>query len=349
MTPFRVFRVVLLGWRVSRLWFFVGLVHEDLHGFRDFAGAFSVGRFFVSVELVMPCYKPFSAWQPLEGGQLVFSERKGCREILLACGQCIGCRIKKQNGWAVRAMCESQMHDQSWFITWTYADEHLPQYGSLNYRDVVLLNKRLRKKFGSFRFFVAGEYGDSFGRCHWHSLNFGLRLPDLDFATGSGGKPIYRSKSLEDCWGKGFVYIGLVTPASARYCATYTVKRITGARAEEHYSRVIPETGEIVQVQPEMARMSLNPGLGATWLDKYWREVVTHDGVVSDGRINPMPRYFDRRIRAFDDDVLVSSIEAKLDVKRAEFADANAWDCTPERLLVREQCTLARVKFHGER
>lgn len=294
----------------------------------------------------MPCYKPITAFKPLEGGAVVFSEKKGCREIQIPCGQCIGCRIKRQNAWAVRAMCEAQLHVENWFPTFTYADENLPMYGSLNYRDMQLALQRMRRRFGSFRYFVAGEYGDSFGRCHWHALMFGLHLPDLDVVKMVGGQPIYKSKLLEEAWGKGNVYLGLVTPQSARYCATYTVKKINGDRAEDHYTRVISETGEIVKLAPEMARMSLNPGLGAAWLDKYWPEVVTHDGVYFDGRKNPVPRFFDKRLRAFDDDALVASIESVLDSRRAEAAKAGAADLTRERLAVREQCAIARVKFH---
>lgn len=297
----------------------------------------------------MPCFKPVTAFQPLEGGSLCFSEKKGCREIQIPCGQCIGCRLRKQNAWAVRCMAEAQMHDENWFVTWTYADEHMPLHGSLDYRDMQLTNKKLRHDLGKFRFFVAGEYGDSFGRCHWHSLMFGLRLPDLEVVKTVGDQPIYKSKRLEDAWGRGHVFLGLVTPQSARYCASYTLKKVNGDLAEERYTRVIAETGEIVKVAPEMARMSLRPGIGAAWLEKYWPEVVAHDGVCMNGRVNPMPRYFDKRLRMFDDDALVASIESELDSKRAEGVARAADNLTRERLAVREQCAVARVKFYAER
>lgn len=297
----------------------------------------------------MPCFKPLTAFQPLAGGAVVFSEKKGCREIQIPCGQCIGCRCRRQNAWAVRAMCESQLHECNWFPTFTYATENLPMHGSLRYSDIQQCWRNLRKRVGSFRYFVAGEYGDSFGRAHWHALMFGLNLPDLERVNTSGDQPIYKSKILEEAWGKGFVYLGLVTPQSARYCASYTVKKVTGQRAEEHYQRVIPETGEIVSVAPEMARMSLKPGLGAAWLDKYWPEVVEHDGVCMDGKIHAMPRFFDKRLRAFSDEKLVAEIESKLDSERAKALERCSADLTRERLAVREQCAIARVKFYAER
>lgn len=313
----------------------------------------------------MPCYHPIEAFQPLQGGRVVFEKpnrgRKakgfddffssGHKEIQIPCGQCIGCRLARQNAWALRAMCEAQSHSQNWFVTLTYDDAHVPMHGALVYRDVQLFNMRLRKKGLKFRFFVAGEYGDTFGRCHWHALMFGLELPDIDVVkTVGNGHPIYKSPMLEKAWGKGFVHIGLVTLASARYVASYTLKKITGERAADHYSRVDSATGEIVELPPEMARMSRRPGLASEWLNKYWREVVTHNAVVKDGRRNPVPRYFNKRLeKMFEDDHKGRLILAALEDKRSESAENLLADSTRERLAVREQCALARVRFRSDR
>ena len=121
----------------------------------------------------MTCYRPFVAYAPLDGGALCFVERKDCREVKLACGQCIGCRIAKREAWAIRCVCESQMHLDNCFLTLTYDEESLPQYGSLEYRHVQLFFKRLRKKIGAFRYFVCGEYGPHGDRPHYHALIFG--------------------------------------------------------------------------------------------------------------------------------------------------------------------------------
>lgn len=242
------------------------------------------------------------------------------------------------------------MHPINWFITWTYDDEHLPRYGSLQYSDMQKCNRKLRKAFGPFRFFVAGEYGDSHGRCHWHSINFGLNISDLEVVKTVGDRPIYRSKLLEKCWSNGNVFIGTVTPQSVRYCASYTLKKINGALADQHYRRVDRETGELVYLQPEMARMSLKPGLGASWFDKYWREVVTHGAVVgAGGSKQRIPRFFNERIQSWTDDALVASIEADLLSRAAAHAKRTEADRTEARLAVREQCALARVKHFAQR
>lgn len=296
----------------------------------------------------MPCYQPRLAYLPLDGGKLSFHEIKDSRSIRIACKQCIGCRLMRQNAWTVRMLCEAQMHPENWFITWTYADEHLPLHGSLDYSDVQSCNRKLRKTFGKFRFFVAGEYGDTFGRAHWHSVNFGLHISDLDIVKMSGDRPIYRSKLLEKAWGKGNVFIGTVTPQSVRYCASYTLKKITGARADEHYRRLDPSTGELVFVAPEMARMSLKPGLGASWFAKYWQDCVTHKAVVGvGGKKQRLPRFFNERIDAWDNDALVASIQAEFFASAEAHRKATERDNTPERLAIREQCALARVAFYG--
>lgn len=298
----------------------------------------------------MPCYHPVTAYLPLDGGKLSFFEVKDSRTIRVPCRQCIGCRLMRQNSWAVRMLCEAQMHPVNWFITWTYDDEHLPRDGSLKYSDMQACHHRLRKAFGSFRFFCAGEYGDSFGRAHFHSINFGLNITDLDVVKTSSKTPIYRSKILERCWGKGNVFIGTVTPQSVRYCASYTLKKITGARADEHYRRVDPETGELIFVAPEGAWMSRRPGLGATWFDKYWPECVVHKSVVgAGGKKQRLPTYFNNRINAWDDDALVCTIQAEfLASAEAHRKSKNFdWDNTPERLAIRERCALAGVAFHG--
>lgn len=313
----------------------------------------------------MPCFHPIDAFQPRQGGRISFQEpnrgrkakgfadffESGHKEIKISCGQCIGCRIAKQNAWALRAMCESQLHQQNWFVTLTYDDANVPVHGALVYRHVQLFNMRLRKKGLKYRFFIAGEYGDTFGRCHWHALMFGLNLSDLEVVrTVGNGQPIYRSPMLQNAWGKGFVHIGSVTLQSARYVASYTLKKVTGEAAAEHYTRVDDVTGELIELPPEMCRMSRRPAIAKEWLDKYWPEVVTHGAIIKDGRPNPIPRYFQKRFdKMFEDDAKGRLILATLEDRRNESAESRAADMTRERLAVREQCVLARVRFRSDR
>ena len=211
----------------------------------------------------MPCYKPITAWKPLEGGAIQFSEKKNSREIQIACGQCIGCRIQKRESWAVRCYAESKLHKHNQFVTLTYDDDHLPKDGSLDYRHWQLFAHRLRKSLGPFRFFVCGEYGETTIRPHYHALLFGLDIPDLVKCNSVyASSDIYKSETIDKLWRLGGCRIGTVTYESARYCAVYTTKKVGGDLAKERYSRVDMSTGETWMVKPEFARMSLKQGIG---------------------------------------------------------------------------------------
>ena len=297
----------------------------------------------------MACYHPLSAYQCADGG-IVFSERKGdvVRSLQLPCGQCVGCRLERSRQWAMRCVHEASLWPQNAFITLTYADEHLPQDRSLRYPDFQKFMKRLRKRFkgvGSgpqgdypIRFYMAGEYGENFGRPHWHAclFNFDFQDKKIWLRTKSGSK-IYRSAVLEELWPFGFSSIGEVNFASAAYVARYIMKKVTGHRSDEHY-RSVTDDGEILERVPEFNKMSLKPGIGAGWYEKFKTDVYPHDYVVINGRKTKPPRYYDSKFRQeypleFEDIQFHREMDA-----RARFSDN-----TDERLAVKEQVVVAQV------
>jgi len=68
----------------------------------------------------VPCYHPLAVPVP---GQ--------ARGQLVPCGQCIGCRLSMSRMWAIRIMCEAQMHVDKSYVTLTYDNDHLPEDNSL--------------------------------------------------------------------------------------------------------------------------------------------------------------------------------------------------------------------------
>lgn len=243
----------------------------------------------------MPCYRPLDAWQ-LEDGSVVFSEKGAVRRPLrLPCGRCVGCRDMRVRGWAIRCMHEASMHEASSFVTLTYDGAIGP---SINYLDFQKFMKRLRRRVGPARFFMSGEYGEMGLRPHFHALLFGVGFSDLSPC----GKGLFRSAMLESLWRFGFSSVGDVTLESAAYVAGYAYKKISGEMAHSHYSRVDVRTGEIVECVPEFGRMSLKPGIGYSWFQKYWRDVFgARDGVVlPGGRVVPAPRYYSRLLESLD-------------------------------------------------
>lgn len=289
------------------------------------------------------CVRPLTAWQT-DDGLIVFAERGRIkRELSLPCGRCVGCRLERARQWSVRCMHESQMHDVSTFVTLTYSPENCPT--GLVYRDFQLFMKKLRKRFGPVRFFMCGEYGPENWRPHYHAVLFGVFFDDRELFSTAGQLPVYTSKTLEKIWGLGFVTCGDVTLESAQYCARYVLKKVTGPDADAHYERVSLSTGEIVRVPSEFCRMSLKPGIGATWLEKFHADVYgwEHDEVRVFDRSGKPPRYYDKKYAA-----LVPEKHEHLELLRYRKGTLCAGENEPDRLAVQEQVMLAKIK-HLER
>lgn len=159
------------------------------------------------------------------------------REV--ACGQCLSCRIKRSREWALRCVHEAAHCENSVFVTLTYDDDHLPSDGSLEKVQLQKFFKRLRYRLRehgrSIRYLASGEYGENFGRPHYHACIFGLhacgcaktRNADVQLCSCPDRKLIHK------CWGKGMVSrCGTVGYDSARYTADYIMKAILGKEAQ---------------------------------------------------------------------------------------------------------------------
>lgn len=293
----------------------------------------------------MPCYSPLTAHRAEGGGKLIFGSPKGqlaLQELSLPCGQCIGCRLDRSVNWAIRVMHESQLHDSSVFATLTYDDEHMPYGGVLHYRHFQLFMRKLRKRVPNVRFFMCGEYGEKLARPHYHAALFGLSLGDrYPWRKSSAGFQLYRSPLLDSLWEFGSAEFGELSFGSAAYVARYCMKKVTGKGAESHYERLVPDTGEIIGVAPEFARMSLKPGIGAEWFKRFRNDVINIDGCVVDGRILNVPRFY--RQMMTDDELhdftmkrynsLVGSTENSYDRLRVREIVARAGMMTKVRTL----------------
>jgi hypothetical protein len=198
--------------------------------------------------------------------------------------------------------------------------------------------KRLRKKH-NVRYFMCGEYGETTDRPHFHAILFGLQLNDLQLHADNGGNRLYTSKEFDDYWQHGYSTLGEVNFQTASYVASYCVKKITGDDATEHYERLDTETGELYTLQPEYARMSLKPGIGKTWIEKYINDVYNYDHVVINGKAQKAPRYYDKYLQTQD--------PAKLEkhkTERTKKAQLTKGENTPQKLTAREKITHAKYK-----
>lgn len=257
--------------------------------------------------------------------------------MLIPCGGCIGCRLQKARDWATRMAHEASLHESNSFITLTYANEYLPEDGSLSVRATQLFFKRLRKSLPgvSVRYFVVGEYGDENWRPHYHAILFGYQFPDLiPWRMSPGGFPLYRSAALEKLWPFGQCEVGNVNAKSAGYVARYSLKKVTGQQSEDHYLRPHPVTGSVHRVIPEFALMSRRPGLGDGWFKQFARDAFPSDFLVIDGKKRPVPAYYKKKLSEI--------AQLQVVARRKSRARANTIDSTDARLATREEVQTRR-------
>ena len=295
----------------------------------------------------MACYSPLQGYVG-ETGAIVFDPTKSpTREhIDVPCRMCIGCRIDYRREWAIRCQHEAQMHRDNIFLTLTYDQVHLPKDGNLDHRHFQKFIKSLRKRTGlKIRYMMCGEYGPKTLRPHYHAILFGYRPEDAYHWATRNGHKTWRSPTLEKAWWRGNSEFGSVTQQSAEYVAGYIHKKVIGTKADEHYTIVHQETGEILgRRTPEYSRMSNRPGIGKTWLEKYHTDVFPEDLVtVEGGKKFKVPKYYRDWLREHEPDLYESLRRKRVaHAKRSE-------DNTPERLATREKCAQARNKFKIKR
>lgn len=202
--------------------------------------------------------------------------------VSIPCGHCLGCRLEYSRQWANRLMLELEYHDSAYFVTLTYDEDHAPVHWysdpatgeafpslSLEPRDVELFLKRLRKKFkdDKIRYYIAGEYGETTFRPHYHAIIFGLHLSDLvPYKRSFQGFQYYTSESLSRVWSVkeskgsyaplGYAVVAPVTWETCAYTARYVTKKLTGPQAEFY---------TLHNLVPEFAHMSRDGGIGKQW------------------------------------------------------------------------------------
>lgn len=229
--------------------------------------------------------------------------------ILLPCGHCIGCRIDYSRAWADRMMLELQTSKKAIFVTLTYDNEHAPWsqfdengyplYASLNKRDCQLFMKRLRERFDcKIRFFLAGEYGPSTLRPHYHAIIFGLGIDDFhdlkSHGTNELGQCYYISDCLSSIWCNGFVLLSDVSWKTCAYVARYVTKKLNGPASIEYAER---------NVISEFSLMSRKPGIGKKYLDLH-PECLDYENInistADSGLKIRIPKYYYRQLQLTD-------------------------------------------------
>ncbi|WNK12955.1 MAG: replication initiator protein [Microvirus sp.] len=309
----------------------------------------------------MPCHYPARAYRLGDRDNrpcgVSFDTKKGdnvLAEIKVPCGKCLGCKKTRIRDWALRCQNEAKMHDFNYFITLTYDEKNLPDGNTLWYNDFQAFMKKARrwtsihdwktkKQFENtkIRFFMCGEYG-ALKRPHYHVLLFNFPIPDLQkFKEKNDGTILYTSEMVSMLWNnRGFITIGQVEYASAAYVAQYCVKKLGTEKSD--YEMVNLETGETITKQTEMIQMSRRPGIGATWYDKYEKQVFPIDRVIANGKQVSVPKYYTQRYKKENPEGYEETIINRYERNKNRMADN-----TEERLMVKEECLKSKMDFYG--
>lgn len=193
---------------------------------------------------------------------------EGC---YVPCGQCVACRLNYGKFWSIRLMDELRYHDSACFATLTYDNEHLPSDGSLHKEDIQKFWKRLRKE-RNVRYFCCGEYGDTFQRCHFHAIIYGVSPQETEL--------------IQKHWQQGFVKLGTVTEDSCAYVCKYMTKKIKGREAVEKWKEENPG------LEQEFVLMSRRPGIGGEPSEELIRFMKENGFVWRKTSKSSLPRYW---------------------------------------------------------
>ncbi len=309
----------------------------------------------------MPCYSPLKGYKDIISGGWTSNKAGNAQTLEVACGQCLGCRVDHRLMWSIRIVHEAAMHMDHYGNSWatlTYRDpsactdeqyrngHFIPSDYSLKPSHVSDFVRSLRKsnKDHKIRYFYCGEYGDENERPHYHICLFNHSFNDQYLWKDDEGLYTYTSTELQKHWPWGFTTVAELNLRTAAYTAGYSLKKITGTRAQTHYLRC-DEHGEAYWLLPEYIRMSTGRkkpcGLGAGFYEKFKTDIFPSDEspVPGHGTRQLVPRYYEN-ILAEQQPAMLEQIK----LVRQEFIAEHAADFTPQRLRDKYICQQAKEK-----
>lgn len=264
------------------------------------------------------------------------------------CRKCLGCLSDRRRSWTLRACHEASFYKKVSFITLTYRDECLPP--TLVRAHIQQFVKRLRSHIAyrggdKIRIFYRGEYGDKFGRPHFHIIIFGYEPPDLEvlYYITKRGKKIYHavpgatpystSKELTELWTFGFVIHAPAEKNSIKYVANYL---------DKGYQFL---TSDGVVGVPPFNGYSTRPALGKRYVNEHVLTAEQRDELFSLG----IP-YYKRLLREHMPDEFQEQLEYFRNLAQAR---PKAWEKTSltefEYLKQREERMRESLRLFGRR
>lgn len=164
----------------------------------------------------------------------------------VACRKCKQCRGQAINDWVGRNIAESKTAKGAHSLTLTYGrneanDSDHERAVLLTYSDIQKYLKLLRRHGYPVRYFIAGEFGSTKGRAHWHCILYWQdRVPEH----------VLRENFMERHWPHGWSFWDEIGPYSVRYACKYIQKDMGDALRQGHLT------------------MSKKPPLGAKYFEQ---------------------------------------------------------------------------------
>lgn len=198
------------------------------------------------------------------------------------CRKCLPCQITRRQEWTGRALLEMKSVAYTYYLTLTYNDLHLPSRQSLSRADLRNFLKRLRKNTGGkFRYLACGEYGEKFGRPHYHLLVFTNTPVDVVVGPCPERKKVHTIHGgFHKAWSLGGIPLGYVDVVPvigsgdgkriAAYVAGYVLKKLGK-------EKMLPGK------EPEFQTMSKRSGgIGTKYISNLVK-TLKHNGVGPEG------------------------------------------------------------------
>lgn len=263
--------------------------------------------------------------------------------LLVPCGKCNLCKSKRRNEWSIRCAVEVKYCSKMpLFVTLTYNDDFVPSRWHMDCEDVDrgVINagsspftlhrpdvskflKRFKRKYdlddATFHYFGCGEYGDIFGRPHYHLLLFGC-----DFLDDVFEQSVEKAQNiLSELWtldGKqlGFVHVCRAGYDGIHYVSKYCLKEYDDELDElqvKPFTIVSKNLGaswfkttQCMHIKRQLSKLchiDLFDIIGTISIHKDWLKwaldvlsnyVPKFEVELDNGNIVPLPRYFRKRL-----------------------------------------------------
>lgn len=201
--------------------------------------------------------------------------------ILIGCRECWQCKARQVDDWCGRNIAEARTATVSYAVTLTYGRswdgraDHLRSV-LLTYHDIQKMLKRLRFAGYKVRYIIAGEYGGTYGRAHWHGVFhfYGKSPPSWHGA--------HLTWSQEEWDRKGGIHIPeWVDPEDGnRPMGTVHIKRASYAHVRYALKYLLKDVSD-EKAQTQLA-MSRKPPLGHQYFTELARETAEARAPVQD-------------------------------------------------------------------